>query len=335
MRLAQQHGAPSALAADAPAPFFNAATAGVAATGFPFDANVRGFADYHAARGVPRALLDDFFARASYRGNLIGLMDKPGTSNPWYKFRQGNAAPRIAGARRFYAAHRAVIDRAAQQYGVPPQLIVAIIGIETNYGSNKGNIRVGDALATLGFAYPRRGAFFQKELAEFLKLAQEEGRDPMGFTGSFAGAMGMPQFMPSSYRKWAVDFDGDGRRDIWHSVADTAASVANYMKAHGWQTGGRMMIPVSLNITPQLQALIDEKTALNHTVAQLKQMGVVPLAAVDEREKAVLFRLETAPNRYEYFIGLNNFYTVWQYNHSRMYVAAVREIALGAGAHGL
>ena len=107
------------------------------------------------------------------------------------------------------------------------------------------------------------------------------------------------------------------------------------MKVHGWQTGGRMIVPVALNITPQLQAVIDEKTALNYTVAQLKQMGVMPLATVSDHEKAVLFRLETAPNQYDYFIGLNNFYTVWQYNHSRMYVTAVRDIAAGVGAYGL
>ena len=319
----------------APAPFFNAPASGVA-YGYAANANVQAFSEYYAQRGISRAALDDFFARAGYRANLIRLMDKPGTSRPWYEFRRNNVpAAKLAAGRRFYAANRAVIDRAAQQYGVPAEIIVAIIGIETNYGANKGNIRVADSLATLAFDYPRRGAFFQNELVEFLKLAQEEGRDPMGFTGSFAGAMGMPQFMPSSYRKWAVDFDGDGRRDIWNSVADTAASVANYMKVHGWQTGGRMIVPVALNITPQLQAVIDEKTALNYTVAQLKQMGVMPLATVSDHEKAVLFRLETAPNQYDYFIGLNNFYTVWQYNHSRMYVTAVRDIAAGVGAYGL
>lgn len=317
-------------------PAFNRHPSQVAYAGYGADGNVRDFIAHYSRNGISAAVLADFFNRASYRSNLIGMMDRPATSLPWYRFAQNNTgSAKVNPGRRFYAANRAVIDRAAQQYGVPAEIIVAIIGIETNYGANKGNIRVADSLATLAFDYPRRSAFFQKELAEFLKLAQEEGRDPFSFTGSFAGAMGMPQFMPSSYRKWAVDFDGDGRRDIWHNVADSAASVANYMKVHGWQTGGRMIVPAALEITPQLQAVIDEKTALTRTVGQLRQMGVMPLASVGDHERAVLFRLEVSPERYEYFIGLNNFYAVWQYNHSRMYVTAVRDIANAVGAGGL
>ena len=201
--------------------------------------------------------------------------------------------------------------------------------LQHNYGKNVGNIRTADSLATLAFDYPRRGAFFQKELGEFLKLAQEERRDPFSFTGSFAGAMGMPQFMPSSFRQWAVDFDGDGRRNIWNSIPDVAASVANYMKQHGWQTGGRMIVPVNVPVTPQILAIIDEKTNLNYTMGQLRQMGVQPVQAINNDERVILFRLEIAPNNFQYFVGLNNFYTVWQYNHSRMYVTAVRDIANG------
>lgn len=317
-------------------PFFNDATAPLAQTGFLGNPNVQQFMHYQSNHGLDTNYLTQFFAQVHYRSNLIGVMNRPATSLPWYHFQQGNSgAAKTKGGQRFYQQHRAVIDRAARDYGVPAALIVAIIGIETNYGANMGKVRVGDSLATLAFDYPRRGAFFQGELVEFLKLAREEGRDPMSFTGSFAGAMGMPQFMPSSFRKWAVDYDGDGRRNIWSSVPDVAASVANYMKVHGWQTGGKMIIPVSLNITPQLQAIIDEKTALNYTVAQFKQMGVLPLQAVSDHEKAVLYRLEVSPNRYEYFLGLNNFYAVWKYNNSRMYVTAVRDIANAVGAAGL
>ena len=215
---------------------------------------------------------------------------------------------------------------------MPAELIVAIIGIETQYGKNSGSIRVADSLATLAFDYPRRGAFFQKELGEFLQLARQENRDPFSFTGSFAGAMGMPQFMPSSFRQYAVDFDGDRQRNIWSSIPDVAASVANYMKQHGWQTCKPMLIGANVaQETPQIQALLNEKTALNHTVGQLRQMGVQPLGSVADSEPALLYRLETAPNQYQYYIGLNNFYTVWHYNHSRMYVTAVRDIANGMG----
>ena len=259
-------------------------------------------------------------------------MNRPGTSRPWYEFRSGNAgAGKINGGRRFYQQYRQVLDQVEREYGVPAEVLVAIVGIETNYGSNMGSFRLADSLPTLAFGYPRRGEFFQQELHEFLLMAKEEGRDPFSFTGSYAGAMGMPQFMPSSYRKWAVDYDGDGQRNIWGSVPDVAASVANYLKAHGWQRGGKVMVPVSMVPTPELLALIDEKTALNKTVGELRRMGVTPLEEVADHEKAVLFRLETAPGQYDYYIGLNNFFAVWQYNHSRLYVSAVREIANGVG----
>lgn len=323
--------------ADPTRPFFNQESESVALTGFLANPNVQSFIRYHSRNsGLSESELQQFFSQVNHRQSLIDTMNRPATSRPWYEFKTGNGgAAKINAGRRFYAQNRAVIDRAAMQYGVPAEIIVSIIGIETNYGANKGNVRVADSLATLAFDYPRRGEFFQNELVEFLKMTKEENRNPFDYTGSFAGAMGLPQFMPSSYRQWAVDGDGDGRRNIWHSTPDAAASVASYLKGYGWQTGGRMIIPVSLEITPQLQAIIDEKTALNYTVRQLKNMGVVPLQAVSDDEKVVLFRLETEPNYYEYFIGLNNFYTIWRYNNSRMYVTAVRDIANGVGGGNL
>lgn len=324
-------------AASDEAPFFNRPAASVTSGGYLNNPNVQDFIAYHSRHsGLDAYYLQSFFAQAGYRGNIINIMNRPGTSRPWYEFARDNSgAARINGGRRFYQTHRAVIDQAAARYGVPAEIIVAIVGIETGYGSNMGSIRTGDALATLAFDYPRRGHFFQKELAEFLKLAREEGRDPFSFSGSYAGAMGMPQFMPSSFRKWAADGNGDGRRDIWGNVSDVAASVANYMKVHGWQTGRPMIVPVRMEATPQLLAIIEEKTALNYTVGQLRQHGVEPVQPVADSERAILFRLETAPGRYEYFIGLNNFYTVWKYNNSRMYVTAVRDIANGIGRGGL
>lgn len=332
-----QNTAATARPVNGEAPFFNQPAASVNQGGYLANPNVQAFIRYHSQySGLDAYYLQSFFSQAGYRGNIIDIMNRPGTSRPWYAFAKDNSgAARINGGRRFYQNNRDAIDRAAARYGVPAELIVAIIGIETGYGSNMGSIRTGDALATLAFDYPRRGHFFQKELAEFLKLAHEEGRDPLSFTGSYAGAMGMPQFMPSSFRKWAADGNGDGRRDIWSNPYDVAASVANYMKVHGWQTGKPMIVPVALNPTPQLLAIIEEKTALTRTVGQLRQHGVQPAFALSDNEKAVLFRLETAPGRYEYFIGLNNFYTVWQYNNSRMYVTAVRNIANGIGNGGL
>lgn len=318
-------------------PAFDAAAESVASSGFHANTNVQNFIRYEAAKGrFSAAELQNFFDGAVYKGNIINIMYRPATSRPWYEFKTGNSSEaKFNNGRQFYAANRAVIDDVARKYGVPAELIVAIIGIETNYGRNTGSFRVADALSTLGFDYPRRAEFFQNELSELLLIAKEEKTDVFSFKGSYAGAMGIPQFMPSSFRKWAVDYDGDGHRDIWNNIGDVAASVANYMKQHGWQTGGKMIVPVDLTVTPHLQAIIDEKTALTRTVADFRSLGVMPRTQVADTEKAVLYRLETAPGVYEYYLGLNNFYTVWKYNNSRMYVTAVRDIANAVGSAGL
>ncbi|MDO5640008.1 MAG: lytic murein transglycosylase B [Neisseria sp.] len=316
-------------------PVFNDSAESVAISGFNGNANVQRFIDHEVKSGqFSYNELQNFFGGVEYKGNIINIMNRPGTSRPWYEFRQANAGgSRVANGKQFYAKNKGVIDAVAQSYGVPAEIIVAIVGIETNYGTNMGSFRVADSLSTLAFDYPRRAEFFQKELNEFLLMAKAEKRDIFSFKGSYAGAMGMPQFMPSSFRKYAVDYDGDGFHDIWNNVGDVAASVANYMKAHGWKTNGKMVVPVSLTITQELQNIIDEKTALTRTVADFKRLGVQPQEYVADSEPALLYRLETAPGVYEYYLGLNNFYAVWQYNHSRMYVTAVRDIANGVSGN--
>ena len=316
-------------------PVFNDSAESVAISGFNGNANVQRFIDYEVQGGrFSRNELQNFFGGAEYKGNIINIMNRPGTSRPWYEFRNANAGgTRISAGKRFYAQNQGVIDAVAKSYGVPAEIIVAIVGIETNYGTNMGSFRVADSLSTLAFDYPRRAEFFQKELNEFLLMGKEEKRDIFSFKGSYAGAMGMPQFMPSSFRKYAVDYDGDGFHDIWNNVGDVAASVANYMKAHGWKTNGKMVVPVSLTINQELQGIIDEKTALTRTVADFKRLGVQPREYVADDEQALLYRLETSPGVYEYYLGLNNFYAVWQYNHSRMYVTAVRDIANGVSGN--
>ena len=316
-------------------PVFNDSAESVAISGFNGNANVQRFIDYEVQSGqFSRRELENFFGGVEYKGNIINIMNRPGTSRPWYEFRNANAGgTRISAGKRFYAQNQGVIDAVAKSYGVPAEIIVAIVGIETNYGTNMGSFRVADSLSTLAFDYPRRAEFFQKELNEFLLMGKEEKRDIFSFKGSYAGAMGMPQFMPSSFRKYAVDYDGDGFHDIWNNVGDVAASVANYMKAHGWKTNGKMVVPVSLTINQELQGIIDEKTALTRTVADFKRLGVQPQEYVADDEQALLYRLETSPGVYEYYLGLNNFYAVWQYNHSRMYVTAVRDIANGVSGN--
>lgn len=276
-----------------------------------------------------RAEMEAFFANVQNKQNIIGIMDKPGTSRPWYEFRKNNVAgSRISGGAKYWNANDHAVTQASRIYGVPPEILVAIVGIETNYGSNTGSFRVADVLTTLAFNYPRRAEFFRKELDEFMLMAHEERQDMFTFKGSYAGAMGMPQFMPSSYRKWAVDANHDGHRNIWNDSGDVMASVANYMKQHGWQTGGKISVPVRFQMTEAIQAKLDEDTQLTHTVGDFKRLGMqVQDAGVADSEKAFLYRLETAPGQYDYYLGLNNFYTIWQYNHSRLYVSAVKEIA--------
>ncbi len=301
------------------------------ATGLLARLDVQRFIHEQVATGeFSRAELEAFFGNVQHKQGIINAMDKPGTSRPWYEFKKNNVGgSRISGGNKFWAQNVATLEAVQNRYGVPAEVITAIIGIETHYGSNMGSFRLGDSLTTLAFNYPRRAEFFQGELREFLKIAHEEKRDLLSFKGSYAGAMGMPQFMPSSYRKWAVDFDGNGQRDIWNSVPDAAASVANYLKQHGWQTDKPIMVPAKVTMSSELQALIDGKTELKYTVKQLRAMGVEPVTAMNDHDKAFLFSLEVAPGEYEYYLGTSNFYSIWKYNNSRQYVSAVKAIADG------
>ena len=275
-----------------------------------------------------RPELEALFANIQTKPNIINILDRPSTSQPWYKFRVNHVSESlITRGTKFWAANAADLARAEQVYGVPASMIVAIIGIETNYGSNMGSFRVADALTTIGFDYPRRAEFFRNELTEFLLLAKEERSNPLTFKGSYAGAMGMPQFMPSSFRKWAVDFDGDGRRDIWNSRSDAIGSVANYFKQHGWKRGGGLVVPAQVQPGPKIDQLVGDKFNLHYTVGELKRMGVTPVGTVADSEQAVLVPLETSPGVTEYWLGLNNYYTVTRYNKSTLYAKAAQELS--------
>ncbi|MBR3425380.1 MAG: lytic murein transglycosylase B [Neisseriaceae bacterium] len=274
----------------------------------------------------------NFFNQVEYKDNIIEIITRPATSRPWYRFAVDNAsAKRINEGVAFYRQNQSVALQAEQNYGVPASVMTAILGIETHYGRNMGSFRVADALNTLAFNYTKRLDFFQDELRALMQMSKELNRNPLDFTGSYAGAMGMPQFMPSSYRQWAKDGDGDGFADIWQSRADAYASVGNYLKEHGWKTGGQVFVPLypSFEQMPQLDAFSAEKTGLNHTVGEFRQIGLNIPPNIQDDEKAMIYRLETAPNEFSYYLGLNNFYVIWQYNNSRMYVHAVGLIANG------
>lgn len=284
--------------------------------------------DLVASKRFNRPELEAVFANVEIKPSIIKILDRPSTSRPWYEFRKNVVTERqINNGVRFWQENRADLLRAEQQYGVPASIIVAILGIETSYGTNTGSFRVVDALATIGFDYPRRAQFFREELTEFLLLIKEERGNPLNFKGSYAGAMGLPQFMPSSFRKWAVDFDGDGYRDIWRSRSDAIGSIANYFKLHGWLAGGRIIVPATVQPTPQIDQLVADKFNLHYTVGDLRKMGVMPLENIADRELAVLVPLETSAGVTEYWLGLNNFYVITRYNKSTLYAKAVQELS--------
>lgn len=231
---------------------------------------------------------------------------------------------RIKGGVNFWRENAEPLQRAYQTYGVAPEIIVAILGVETRYGQHKGNHRVMDALATLGFDYPPRADFFRKELEHFLILSREQKQDPLSLTGSYAGAMGYGQFMPSSYRAYAVDFDGDGLIDIWNNSTDAIGSIANYLARHGWQRDG--VIVSRARIAENYRSeMLTKGLALNHRVGDLRAGGFEPLQQLDDDHRAMAFCLAGKQGA-EFWLGLKNFEVITRYNRSQLYAMAVYQL---------
>jgi membrane-bound lytic murein transglycosylase B len=230
----------------------------------------------------------------------------------------------------FWQEHQVALARAEKEYGVPPEIIVSIIGVETNYGRNTGNWYVMDALTTLAFDYPPRGPFFRSELVNYLILTREQKHNPAEFKGSYAGAMGYGQFMPSSYRNFAVDFDGDGFTDIWNNPTDAIGSVANYFKKHGWQKGAAVVVPAKLTrARDQLLANESFNAVVPPAISiqDWKKAGIAPVAKVSNNMPAIAVEFDGV-NGLEYWFGLQNFYTITRYNRSPMYAMAVYDLSL-------
>jgi membrane-bound lytic murein transglycosylase B len=267
-------------------------------------------------------------SEARYQQSIVDAMNRPYEGKPWGLYRAlFVTAERIAGGQRFLAEHKPLLRQAEAAYGVPAEVITAIIGIETNYGGTLGSHRVLDALSTLGFAYPRRADFFRKELEEFLLLAREEALPPTSVRGSYAGAVGKPQFIPSSYRAFAVDFDGDGQRNLWESDADVIGSVGAYLAQHGWQRGRPIASTATLNgsLKPGIEVGGKRPLVPRSTVAQLEAAGVEPAEALDPSARAALIELDR--NGPEYWVTLENFYAITRYNHSNLYALAAVELS--------
>jgi membrane-bound lytic murein transglycosylase B len=266
------------------------------------------------------------FDSAAIQPDILGAMAKPYEAKPWHAYRKLFLTDnRIQGGLAFMAQNAAALARAEARYGVAPAIVSAIIGIESSYGQKPGKYRVIDSLSTLAFAYPKRAAFFRGELEQFLLVCREEGLDALQPLGSYAGAMGMPQFMPSSYRKLAADGDGDGRRDIWTNAADAIASVANYFAKNGWRTGEPIAAPAHVNGTTY-HSLAGKNPKPIYTLAQLAASGVQPEDSVPGHLKAALVELdeETGP---AHWIAFPNFSAIMRYNHSPLYAMAAFELS--------
>jgi len=231
---------------------------------------------------------------------------------------------RINGGVRFWQENRSSLARASALYGVPPEIIVAIIGVETEYGGNTGGFRVLEALATLAFHYPRRAEFFRTELEQFLLLARENGFDPVDMRGSFAGAMGIPQFMPGSQRRYAVDFDGDRKIDLSGSVDDAIGSVGRFLEQHGWEAGQPIAVRARTRGEPD-RSLIEAGIQPTLLVADLAQHGIT--ADASPQATVTLVDLVSPGRPAEYWLGYNNFYVITRYNRSSFYAMSVFQLA--------
>ena len=274
-----------------------------------------------------RPELEEVLAAAERRQDIIDLMRRPAERRlNWHEYRKIFLdEQRIAGGVEFWQQNQETLERAEKEYGVAPEVIVAIIGVETRYGRVTGRHRVVDALMTLAFDYPPRASFFRKELTQFLLLAREEGKNPTSLTGSYAGAMGFGQFIPSSYRNYAVDFDRDGVRDIWQNRTDAIGSVANYFSRHGWRGAAQVTLPVQLKAeTEQLLDIANQSLKPTHSVAEMAEMGV-NVDGLDPEARVLLLRL-LGGDKPEYWLGFDDFYVITRYNHSRLYAMAVYQL---------
>ena len=288
----------------------------------------RAVSEYDLPENEVRALL----VKAEYKQSIIDAISRPAEGKPWHEYRPIFLTDkRIDEGIDFWKENRELIASASKKFGVDEEVIVAIIGVETFYGRITGGYRTIDALVTLGFYYPTnlssdRSGFFSSELMQYMKLASEEGLPADETTGSYAGAMGMGQFMPSSYREYAVDFDGDGSRDLWRSTADVVGSVANYLHRHGWQPGQ----PVTHRAVASTGAAFDEISTRNFTptlsVAQWQEKGFRSSnELLPELPAAVLKLVEQ--DRKTYWLTFKNFYVITRYNRSPRYAMAVYQLS--------
>ena len=278
--------------------------------------------NHGVSSGETRALLAD----ARVLDSVLEAIQRPAERKPWHEYRNIFLTERrVARGAEFWREHAHSLERAAVRFGVPSEIIVAIIGVESFYGVHRGRIRVLDALATLGFRYPKRSAFFLSELEAFVLLCDEERLDARRVKGSYAGAMGIAQFISSSYRRYAIDFDGDESRDLMHSPEDAIGSIANYLSVHGWRPGAAIAVRAEV-AGDAFRSVVEQGIKPHASLASIRAKGVSFATYAADEELGALLEFETKSG-YEYWVGLTNFYVITRYNHSRLYALAVLRLA--------
>ncbi len=299
--------------------------------------------DIAERRGLDPAWVRDTLGQARFLPSVPRLMAPApsGTAKNWKAYRSRFIEPvRIAAGVRFWQANRDTLERAEKEYGVPPEIVVGILGVETIYGQNMGNFRVLDALATLAFDFPashprakERSVYFKGELEQYLSLTQRAGIDPLSLRGSYAGAMGLPQFMPTSWVNFAVDFDGDSRVDLFTSPADAIGSVASYFKAFHWQQGMPSYYPVQFADNADMDALLAPDILPTFSLASFQAKGaVLEGAALQHNGPLALVELQNGGEAPQYVAGTENFYAITRYNWSSYYAMAVLELGRAVAA---
>lgn len=300
-----------------------------ASTPYAARAEVRAFIrEMVAQHGFVQEELEFVFSRARREPAILKAIrpPEPQERRPWSAYRAMFVNDRhVQAGVEFWRAHGAALERAQREYGVPAEFVVAILGVETFYGRNTGRWRVVDALATLAFDYAPRAGFFRGELANYLVFTRDAGIDVFSVRGSYAGAIGIPQFMPASYLRYAVDYDGDGVIDLRASAADAVGSVANFLGQHGWQPGAPVMAAASVS-GEGFRAFVDGSVDPKHAVADLLRAGVTTDGVAPDA-RAALIALDNGDALPEYRIGLANFYVLTRYNRSSFYAAAVADLA--------
>lgn len=293
-------------------------------------AETRQLVDELAGKGIERGWLEAAMSSADFQQGVLDAMAGAAERRlRWDEYRAIFLQPeRIHRGVTFLEVHRDAFERAEAVYGVPPEVVAAIIGVETSYGRFTGRHRVIDSLATLAFHHPTRGDFFRGELVAFLEITHEQGVSPGELMGSYAGAMGYPQFIPTSYRAYAVDFDDDGLRDLWTNPVDAIGSVGNYFAEHGWRAGAPIYHDVEGPATPP--SSIDFNRAARPPAVAASAVAEAGIAVPDELDPGQLLlpvSLEDGENNWRYVLGDHNFYVITRYNHSHLYAMAVTELA--------